>query len=223
MKVAICGAGIVGSFLAYDLAKAGHEILVIDKNPDIEKRYQDRPPNIAWLTADACEVASLQNAHLEDKDVVVATTGDDEDNLVISLLSKQEFAVPRVVARVNHPENLWLFNESWGVDVAISTPHLLSAVVEEAVNVGTLVRVLQFEGGNARLVEVTLAESSPAVGKTLAELNFPRNSTVVAVIRQDHLIMPRGDTVLDAMDEVLALVTQESEADVRDILIGPET
>lgn len=220
MKVAICGAGIVGTFLAYDLAKAGHEILVIDKNPELEKKHRERPQNIAWLTADACEVSSLQNAHLEEQDVVVATTGDDEDNLVISLLAKQEFAVPRVVARVNHPENLWLFNETWGVDVAISTPHLLSAVVEEAVNVGSLVRILQFEGGNARLVEVTLAENSPAVGKSLAELNFPRNATVVAIVRKDRLIMPRGDTVLSALDEVLALVTQESEGDVRDILIG---
>ena len=94
-------------------------------------------------------------------DVVVAATGDDEDNLVVSLLAKQEFAVPRVVARVNHPKNQWLFNETWGVDVSVSTPHLLTALVEEAVSVGSLVRLLQFEGGQARLVEVTLADDSP--------------------------------------------------------------
>ena len=94
-------------------------------------------------------------------DVVVAATGDDEDNLVISLLAKQEFAVPRVIARVNHPKNEWLFNENWGVDLSVSTPHLITALVEEAVTVGRLVRILQFEGGQARLVEVTLADDSP--------------------------------------------------------------
>ena len=94
---------------------------------------------------------------------MVAATGDDEDNLVVSLLAKQEFAVPRVIARVNHPKNEWLFNENWGVDLSVSTPHLITALVEEAVTVGRLVRILQFEGGQARLVEVTLADDSPAI------------------------------------------------------------
>jgi len=110
---------------------------------------------VEWLVADACEVASLRQAGLERCDVVVAATGDDEDNLVISLLSKQEFGVPRVVARVNHPKNEWLFNENWGVDLSVSTPHLITALVEEAVSVGRLVRILQFEGGKVGLVEVT--------------------------------------------------------------------
>ena len=95
---------------------------------------------------------------VDKADVVAAVTGDDEDNLVISLLAKQEFGVPRVVARVNNPKNEWMFNEMWGVDVAVSTPHLLTALVEEAVSVGTLVRLLSFEGGKARLAEVTLAD-----------------------------------------------------------------
>jgi trk system potassium uptake protein TrkA len=113
MKVAICGAGIVGTFLAKDLSKAGHEILLLEKNEDVIKNEMF-DNSIEVKIADACEVSSLTSAHFESVDVVVAATGEDEDNLVISLLSKQEFAVPRVVARVNHPENLWLFNESWG-------------------------------------------------------------------------------------------------------------
>src|SRR6266536_6367722 len=128
--------------------------------------------------------------YLARADVLVSATGDDEDNLVISLLAKQEFAVPRVVARVNHPKNHWLFNESWGVDVSVSTPHLLTALVEEAVSVGSLVRLLQFEGGEARLVEVTLAGASPAAGQSLVELSFPREATVVAVLRDRHLVVP---------------------------------
>ena len=123
--------------------------------------------------ADACEVSELARAEVEKADVVAAVTGDDEDNLVISLLSKQEFAVPRVVARVNNPKNEWMFNDMWGVDVSVSTPHLLTALVEEAVSVGSLVRLLSFEGGRARLVEVTLAPDSPAVGKEIVTIGFP--------------------------------------------------
>jgi trk system potassium uptake protein TrkA len=148
-------------------------------------------------------------------------TGDDEDNLVISLLAKQEFAVPRVIARVNHPKNHWLFNEAWGVDVAVSTPQLLAALVEEAVSVGVLVRLLQFEGGNTRLVEVTLAEGSPAEGTSLGDLGLPRGATIVALVRDGHVVVPRSDTILDQGDEVLLLASAQIEDDeIRDLLAG---
>jgi trk system potassium uptake protein TrkA len=222
MKVMIAGAGNVGTFIASDLHAAGHDVLVIEQDPDLVARL--RPTlDIEWLTADACEVSSLYAAGMADADVVVSATGDDEDNLVISLLAKQEFAVPRVVARVNHPKNRWLFNEAWGVDVSVSTPHLLTALVEEAVSVGSLVRLLQLEGGRgggARLVEVTLAEDSPAAGYSIADLEVPRDATIVAVVRDTHVVVPRGDTVLDTGDEVLALVTADSEDVVRSLLAG---
>jgi trk system potassium uptake protein TrkA len=157
---------------------------------------------------------------LERCDVVVAATGDDEDNLVVSLLAKQEFAVPRVIARVNHPQNEWLFNENWGVDLYVSTPHLITAMVEEAVTVGRLVRILQFGGGQVRLVEVTLADDSPAIDKSIRELDVPRDATIVAVVRDEHVVMPRGDTVFEARDEVLAMVTPDSEDEVRRMLTG---
>ena len=212
MKVAIAGAGAVGTFIAEDLLKAGHDVLLLEVDPDLVAKLQ---PSLAvtWHAVDACEVTSLQDLHLETVDVMVAATGDDEDNLVISLLAKQEFAVPRVVARVNNPKNHWLFNESWGVDVAVSTPHLLTALVEEAVSVGTMVRLLQLGDGQARLVEVTLAEGSPAVGKSIADLDIPRDATIVAVIRDRHVIVPRGETVISGGDEVIALVTGEPAED----------
>ena len=222
MKVMIAGAGNVGTFIASDLHAAGHDVLVIEQDPDLVARL--RPTlDIEWLAADACEVSSLYTAGMADADVVVSATGDDEDNLVISLLAKQEFAVPRVVARVNHPKNRWLFSEAWGVDVSVSTPHLLTALVEEAVSVGSLVRLLQLEGGRgggARLVEVTLAEDSPAAGYSIADLEVPRDATIVAVVRDTHVVVPRGDTVLDTGDEVLALVTADSEDVVRSLLAG---
>jgi trk system potassium uptake protein len=219
MRVAIAGAGAVGLFIANDLRGAGHDVQLIEQNPAVVERA-DALDGVEWCVADACEVTSLREAGLERCDVVVAATGDDEDNLVVSLLAKQEFAVPRVIARVNHPKNEWLFSENWGVDVSVSTPHLITALVEEAVTVGRLVRILQFERGRARLVEVTLADDSPVVGRSLKEIDVPRDATVVAVVRADHVVMPRGDTVFEARDEVLAMVTPESEDEVRRILTG---
>jgi trk system potassium uptake protein TrkA len=220
MKVAIAGAGNLGAAVASDLRRNGHDVLLIEKDPDVVERLRPHL-DVTLVAADACEVASLDAAGMASVDVAVAATGDDEDNLVISLLAKQEFAVPRVVARVNHPDNQWLFNASWGVDVSVSTPALMTALVEEAVSVGALVRLLQFEGGAAHLVEVTLAEHSPAEGVALAALDLPRTATVVAVVRDDHLVVPRGDTVFHAGDEVLLLVTGESEEAVQRLLVGP--
>ncbi len=219
MKVAIAGAGSVGTAIAKDLAANGHEVLLFDKDPAVVERLR---PHLAvrWVAADACEVTSLDAAGLADVDVVVAATGDDEDNLVISLLAKQEFAVPRIVARVNHPGNHWMFTEMWGVDVSVSTPQLMTALVEEAVSVGSLVRLLQFQGGNAHLVEITLASGSPAAGRSIADIGVPRDATVVAVVRDDRLVVPRGDTVLGPGDEVLLLVTGESEPEVQRLFVA---
>jgi trk system potassium uptake protein TrkA len=222
MRVVIAGGGNVGQFIATELTQAGHDVMIVEIDGDrvAEAQMRNEPAGVSWLIADACEVSEFARADVDQADVVAAVTGDDEDNLVISLLAKQEFAVPRVVARVNNPKNEWMFNDMWGIDVSVSTPHLLTALVEEAVSVGTFVRLLSFEGGRARLVEVTLAGESPAIGKEIVDVGFPRDSTVVAILRNDRVVVPRGDTVLDEGDEVLVLVTPESEDVVRELLIG---
>jgi trk system potassium uptake protein len=222
MRVVIAGGGNVGTFIADDLVKAGHEVSIVEVDSERVRAAKKlgEPLGVTWVEADACELSELARADLSHADVVAAVTGDDEDNLVISLLAKQEFAVPRVVARVNNPKNEWMFNEMWGVDVSVSTPHLLTALVEEAVSVGSLVRLLSFEGGRARLSEATLHETAPADGKDIEEIGFPRDSTVVAIIRDDHVIVPRGDTVLRAGDEVLMLTSPEAEEEVVRKLLG---
>jgi trk system potassium uptake protein TrkA len=221
MRVVIAGGGNVGTYIADEL-RADHDVVIVEVDPKrvSEAVASGEPAGVKWLQADGCEVSELMLADPGKADVMVAVTGDDEDNLVISLLAKQEFGVPRVVARINNPANEWLFNESWGVDVSVSTPHLLTALVEEAVSVGSLVRLLAFEGGRVRLSEVTLADVSPACGKEIQNLGLPRDSTVVAVLRQDRVVVPRGDTVLYGGDEVLVMVTSDSEDQVRNILIG---
>jgi trk system potassium uptake protein TrkA len=219
VKVSIAGGGVVGRYVARDLISNGHEVLIIESDPDVVRREQPETP-CRWVYGDACEVSTLVQSGFGDADVVVAATGDDEDNLVVSLLSKQEFAVPRVIARVNHPKNRWLFNDSWGVDVSVSTPSLMTALVEEAVSIGTLVRLLHLGEGSAGLVEVTLAETSPAAGRQISELGMPRDGSVVAVVRDRRVVVPRGDVSLESGDEVIALVTEDSEEAVRRILVG---
>ena len=184
MKVAVAGAGNVGQFIANDLAEAGHQVLLLEQDPSVVSRSAptltgpwENGGSIEWRTVDACEVSSLREADIGSVDVVVAATGDDEDNLVISLLAKQEFAVPRVIARVNHPKNEWLFNENWGVDVSVSTPHLILALTEEALSVGSLVRLLQLEKGRAGLVEVTLATTRGTANSCFASSELTRLSS----------------------------------------------
>jgi trk system potassium uptake protein TrkA len=205
LRVVIAGAGNVGRSIARELLDHGHRVLLIEKERRALKYAT--VPGADWLHADACELATLEKASLSDFDVVVAATGDDKANLVVSLLSKTEFGVPRVVARVNHPKNEWLFDQGWGVDVAVSTPRLLTALVEEAVSVGDLVRLLSFQQGEASLVEVTLPADSPLAGRTIGEVHLPEGTAVVAVLREGRLVPPTNDTALEAGDEVLALST----------------
>jgi trk system potassium uptake protein TrkA len=220
MNIVIAGGGSVGRFIAEQLVGSGHEVIIIDSDADVVVRHAEGVGTANWIKGDACDIDVLKRAGLEKADVMASVTGDDEDNLVVSLLAKQEFAVPRVVARVNNPKNEWMFNETWGVDVSVSTPHLITGLVQEAVSVGSFVRLLSFEGGRAKLAEVTLAEGSPAADKEIADLGFPRDTTVVAILRDEKVVVPRGDTILRVGDEVLVLVTSESEDAVRDLLVG---
>jgi trk system potassium uptake protein TrkA len=220
VRVAIAGAGNVGQFIAADLLAAGHQVTMLEKDPKVVEAARPGLDEAEWFPFDACEVLSLVMAGLAHADVVVAATGDDEDNLVISLLAKQEFAVPRVVARVNNPKNHALFTEAWGVDVAVSTPHILRSLVEEAVTVGSMVRVMQFERGHVALHSVTLAEESPSVGRTLRDLTLPVDAAAVAVVREGHVVVPKEETVFAGGDEVLVVSSEGSEGYVREVLVG---
>jgi trk system potassium uptake protein TrkA len=216
MRVAIAGAGNVGRSIALELLENGHSVLLVEREQKAMK--VQTVPTAEWLLGDACEIATRQTARLEECDVVVASAGDDKVNLVVSLLAKTEFGVPRVVARVNHPKNEWLFNESWGVDVSVSSPRLLAAVVEEAVSVGDLVRLLTFRQGQANLVELTLAPDADLVGKMVGTIIWPTDSALVAILREGRVITPSPDVALEAHDELLIVATDEVEAEL-DVLL----
>ncbi len=217
MRVAIAGAGNVGRSIAGELVLNGHEVLLIEREPRAVK--PDSVPGAEWLLADACELETLVQASFQTCQVVVAATGDDKVNLVVSLLAKTEFGVDRVVARVNHPKNEWLFNESWGVDVSVSSPRLLAAVVEEAVSVGDLIRLLTFRQGQANLVELTLAPDAPLIGQVVGAVPWPADSALVAILRDGRVIVPTPDAALEGGDELLLVATTEVETEL-DALLG---
>ncbi len=218
MRVVIAGAGSVGRSIARELLHNGHQVLLIDK--DADDVQAGRVPNASWLLADACEISSLHEASLADCDVVVAATGDDKANLVVSLLAKTEFGVPRTVARVNNPKNEWLFDEAWGVDVAVSTPRLMTALVEEAVSIGDLVRIFTFGQGTSTMAELTLPVDSPYAGKRVGDVPWPPDCVLVGIIREDHPIAPSRDDSLEAHDELLFLANPEIE-DALEALLSP--
>ena len=209
MRIAIAGAGNVGRAIARELLDNGHQVLLIDRDPKSLK--MDSVPDAEWLLADACEITSLDKAKLDTCQVLVAATGDDKVNLVASLLGKTEYGVPRVVARINHPKNEWMFDSSWGVDVAVSTPRIISALVEEAVTVGDVVRLFSFRQGQANLVELTLPDNSSCLGLTVEEIALPENSALAAIVRDGRVITPKLHEVFTAGDELLFVATTEAE------------
>ena len=217
MRVVIAGAGNVGRSIARELVANGHHVLLIDRDPYAVK--PESVPEAEWLLADACELDSLEEARLDSADVSIAATGDDKANLVHSLLAKTEFGVPRTVARVNHPANDWMFDDQWGVDVAVSTPRIISAVVEEAVTVGDLVRLFSFRDGKANLVEMRLPEHSPRTGTRVADLNTPGDAVLVAIIRDGVARAPQDDATLEIDDELLFVCDPQFEKDLARYLV----
>ena len=214
MRVAISGAGSVGRSIARELIANHHTVLLIDKDP--RKITPERIAEANWLLGDSCEVANLEEADLGSYDVAISATGDDKVNLVVSLLAKTEFSVSRVVARINHPSNEWLFTEAWGVDVAVSTPRVLAALVEEAVSVGDLVRLFTFRQGQANLIEITLGPDTPCAGRPVRSLQLPRDATLVTIVRGARVITPTPEEPLEPGDELLFVAVPEVEQAVRD-------
>ncbi len=203
MRVVIAGAGSVGRSIARELLGHGHEVLLMDSQPAAMRVSSVAEAD--WLLGDACEIATLERAELERAEVVVAATGDDKVNLVVSLLAKTEYAVSRVVARVNNPKNEWMFDEAWGVDVAVSTPRIMTALVEEAVSVGDLVKIFTFHQSRANMFEITLPAGSPAVGTRVADIAWPGHTVLAAIIRDAVPLPPTGDDTLEAGDQLLLI------------------
>ncbi|MDK7230695.1 MULTISPECIES: potassium channel family protein [Actinomycetaceae] len=205
MKIVIAGAGSVGRSVALELLEHGHECTLIDKQPD--KLRVASVADADWVLADACSPDALREAGLAEADVMVAATGDDKANLVISLLAKTEFAVPRVVARLNNPHNEWLFNGSWGVDVSVSTPRIMTALVEEAVSEGIPVRLFSFNSAEVSMYAIVLPEGSPIVGKRISDTDLPPRTVLTSLLRDGRPLTPSDDDLFESGDELLLLIS----------------
>ncbi|MBB4735380.1 TrkA family potassium uptake protein [Micrococcus cohnii] len=217
MKVLIIGAGAVGSSIARELAAHDHEVIVVERRHDTAARLSSRTGHCE--VGDASEPAVLRRAGAQGADVLVAATGDDRVNLVVSLLGRSEFGVGRTVARVNNPLNRWLFDESWGVDVAVSTPDIMTALVEEAVETGDLVRLMGIGSGAAALTAFTVPRDHWSLGRRIGSISWPDESPLVAILRDGRPRTADADEVLAAGDEVFFLAADEAAVQLRALLV----
>lgn len=213
MRVGIAGAGNVGRSVARELLDYGHKVLLIERE---RRRFEPQTvPGADWLNADACELSALEEAGAQTCDVLIAATGDDKSNLVVGLLAKSEFGVPRVVARINDVRNEWLFSQEWGIDVAVSTPGALVAGIEGAIDVGHLVRLMGLRQGRADLTKLTLPTDNPLVGQRVDELALPGNTALVTLIRDGRVMVSQPDQILEAGDELLFVADSSLEQSIR--------
>ncbi len=206
MYVIIVGGGNTGAYLAKLLLNAGHTLRVIEERPHVLEKLRAEIPEENILEGDGSSPLILEKAGIASADVLAAVTGSDETNLVITSLARFEFKVPRVVARVNNPKNAWLFTREMGVDAYVNQADILGRLIAEEMSLGDMVTLLKLRRGEYSLVEEKVHPESPVVNRPLNSLGLPEECVLVAVIRKHEVVIPRGHTVLQAGDEVLALV-----------------
>jgi trk system potassium uptake protein TrkA len=216
MYVVIVGGGKVGSSLAKMLAEQGHTVTIVEFDRDKCALLTEPGLAVSVQCGDGDEPDVLEAANVARADVLVAATGHDEDNLVVCLLGKHEYRVPLTMARVNNPKNEWLFTEQFGVDVLISNTAIMAEVLKN-VSLGDIVTLLRLQSENMAINEIVLADDGPAVGKRIADLELPGNTQVMAIISEGQIVVPRGDTVLHAGDEVLILAKSEDQSALRGV------
>jgi len=221
MFVIIVGGGKTGSYLAELLLADGHKVRVIDRRPEVIEKLKTELPVESIVRGDGADPKVLINVGVKTADVVASVTGDDEDNLVVSTLARFEFNVRRVIARVNNPKNAWLFTPDMGVDVAIDQADLMSKLIAEEMSLGDMMTLVKLRKGQYSLVEEKVHPESLAAGKAVRDLVLPSECVLAAIIRQGDLIIPRGDTVLQPVDEVLAVVRSDQEVNLNKLLAHP--
>ncbi len=222
MNVIVVGGGKVGAHLAELLLTGGHQVQVIEvRSEKMASLLHDLPKGVV-LQGSGTDPNVLETAHVQQTQVVAAVTGSDETNLVVASLARFEFNVPRIIARVNNPKNMWLFTTQMGVDVALDQADLMAHLIAEEMSLGDMMVLLKLRKGQYSLVEEKVHPASSAVGKTVNALNLPIECVLAAIIRHGQLIIPHGDTILQPSDEVLA-VTHASQLEALGAVLGPHT
>jgi trk system potassium uptake protein TrkA len=218
MKVIIVGGGKVGTYLAKLLLSANHHVRLIEVQEEEIDRLQKELSKDVVVSGSGTDPIVLESAGIRLADVAAAVTGEDENNLVVTSLARFEFDVPRTIARVNNPKNAWMFTAEMGVDVALSQADLLGHLIAEEMSLGDMVTLLKLRKGQYSLVEEKVDPDSIASGKAIRELKLPERCVFAALIRKGELIIPRGDTVLQPADEILAVVHSANLQDLAELL-----
>jgi trk system potassium uptake protein TrkA len=220
MYVVISGGGKVGSYLARNLVKKGHGVVIIEKRPEVlERLAEELPTEVLLIEGDGCDVKYQEDAGVGHADIFAAVTGNDDDNLVSCQLARARFAVKRTVARINSPKNEHIFN-ALGIE-GISSTTIISQLIEEEATISDIIRLHTLKKGQISLVEIDVPDDHcPVCNKKVYELNLPEGSVFVAIVRGDKVIVPKGDTVMERGDRVLAVVALGKEVEIRRILQG---
>ena len=218
MHIVIVGAGKVGYFLAKRLILARHIITVVDKDKSICEAIAKELDTLV-INGDGCDPNILEEAGTPNADVVAAVTGDDEDNLIICQLAKEKFSVQRTVARVNNPDNEHTFSEL-GVDVPVDSTKIIAKIIEEEVSFSDFVNLMSFKRGKLAIVRVDLPSDSPVINKEVKDIQLPLDSVLVSILRQEEVIVPKGNTVLKPGDDVIALTLIGNEPQLLNLLVG---
>lgn len=219
MYIIVGGGGKVGYYLAKALLSEGHEVLLIEQNARKCEQINDELGTIA-VRGDACEMTTLEDAGTGRADMVVAVTGDDEDNLVICQVAKKRFNVPRTIARINNPKNEAIFKKL-GIDVTVSSTNLILEHIEMEVPTHPLVHLLELKAQGLEIVDIRISAASPAAGKQIKDLALPPNSVIAAHLSQKQgPVVPRGDSTLEAGDAIVVVTTPENEAALKELLTG---
>ncbi len=221
MFVIVVGGGKTGLRVASLLMNEGHQIKVVEMRPDVLERLHEEFPAECIVAGDGTDPYLLESVGIKQAQVVAALTGEDEANLVITMLARFEFRVSRVIARVNNPKNAWVFTPEMGVDVALNQADILAKLILEEMSLGDMMTLLKLRKGEYSLVEEKVHPASIAAGRAVRELDLPTESTLITVFRQGQLIVPHGDTVLQPADEVLAVVHRSCLSQLAAVLGRP--
>jgi len=217
MRIIVLGGGMVGLHMLSSLQEE-NQVIVVEKRQERVEELKEKFPHANILHGDACEPSVLDAAQVAGADVVAAVTGDDEDNLVISYLSKFEYGVPLVFGRVNNPKNEWLFTPDWGVDEAVCSASIIVQLVREELTLGDMVTLLKLRRERLVLEEVQLKEGSPVVGKAIKDMQLPEETLVATVLRESSNLIPRGDLTFMAGDKVLFITDPDKVEELRSLL-----
>jgi trk system potassium uptake protein TrkA len=221
MFVIVVGGGNTGSQLAKFLLEAGHTVRIIDERPNVLEKLAGELPQEIIINGDGSSPAMLEKAGIQKAQVLAAVTGLDETNLVITSLGKFEFNVPRVIARINNSKNAWLFTPEMGVDASLNQAEILTGLIAEEMSMGDMMTLLKLRRGKYSLVEEKIVPGALAVNKAIRDLPLPQNCVIAGIIRHGEIVMPRGITALEAADEILAIVDENSRIVLAKLLGRP--